>query len=223
MRVGQGGDEWREIVGVVGNVKQFGLADRPAPQVYESYLQHPYFAAFSLVVRTRTDDPLAIVPDLRAVVQGMDPELPLARVRTLDALVDSTVRPQRFSTAFIGLFGGAALLLALIGIYSVMAHTVGLRMQEFAIRMAHGATRGNITNLVIRGALGMSLAGLAGGLAAAWLLRSAVGSLLFGVTPEDGATYAGAAALITLAALAAAAVPALRATRVDPVTALRGE
>jgi putative ABC transport system permease protein len=153
----------------------------------------------------------------------MDPDLPLAQVRTLNSLVAPTVQPQRFSIMLIGLFGTAALLLAAVGIYSVMAYTVGLRTQEFAIRIAHGARRSDIMRLVLRGAFVMSAGGIAGGLVAAWLMRRFVNSLLFGVTAADTATYAGVAVVLAAAALAASAIPTLRATRVDPLTALRAE
>ncbi len=223
MRVDQGGDDWREIVGVVGDVKQNGLSDRTRAQVYESWLQHPYFAGFNLVVRSTTDDPTVVVPGIRAILKSMDPELPLARVRTLEALVGATVRPQRFSTTLIGVFGAAALLLAGVGVYSVMAYTVGLRRQEFAIRVAHGASSSDILRLVLRGAATMAVAGVSGGLLAAWLLRRALDNLLFGITAEDATTYVGVAAILTVVALVASAIPALRATRVSPVAALRGE
>jgi putative ABC transport system permease protein len=223
IKVPQGGGGWREIVGVVGDVKQRGLAESNGAQVYESYLQQPSFATFSLVVRTREDDPAAVTPELRAILRSMDPDLPLARVRTLQSVVDATVRPQRFSTTLIGLFSAAALLLAAVGIYSVMAYTVGLRTQEFAIRIAHGARRSDIVRLVLRGALTMSAGGIGGGLAAAWLMRRVVDTLLFGVTAADTATYAGVTVVLAIAALAASAIPALRATRVDPLTALRSE
>ena len=223
LRIAQGGAGWREIVGVVGNVKQRGLDEEDSAQVYESYQQHPYFATFSLVVRTRGDDPSAVAPELRAILRSMDPDLPLAQVRTLNSLVAATVQPQRFSTMLIGLFSTAALLLAAVGIYSVMAYAVGLRTQEFAIRIAHGARRSDIMRLVLRGAFVMSAGGIAGGLIAAWLMRRFVDSLLFGVTAADTATYAGVALVLAAAALAASAIPALRATRVDPLTALRAE
>ncbi|MBA2306339.1 MAG: ABC transporter permease [Acidobacteria bacterium] len=223
MRVGQGNEfEWREIVGVVGTVKQTGLDERPRAQVYEPYLQHPYFSTFSLVVRTTAGPPTAVVPALRAVLGAIDPELPLARVRTLEELVGVTVRPQKFSVTLIGAFGGAALLLAAIGVYGVIAYTVGLRRQEFAIRVAHGARAPDILRLVLRGAAGMALAGIAIGVAAAWLMRSVVQNLLFDVSGEDPATYAVVAVVLGATALAASAIPAFRATRVDPVEALRG-
>jgi putative ABC transport system permease protein len=223
MRVGQGNEDWREIVGIVGNVKQHSLADGDAAQVYESYLQHPYFAGFSLIVRANTEDAAAVVPDVRAVLRSLDPELPLAQVRTLEQLVGRSVRPQRFSATLIGLFGAAALLLAGIGVYSVMAHTTALRTQEFAIRIAHGATRSDILALVLRDALSMSVAGILGGFAVAALQRRIVEGLLFGVTAADPTTYLAALGILLLVGIAASAVPAIRATRVDPIVALRTE
>jgi len=104
IKVSQGADEWREIVGIVGDVKQYGLSERTTNQVYESYLQHPYFSGYSLVVRTAMPDSSLIVPELRGIVKSLDRELPLGRVRTLDEVVEATVRPQRFSTVLIGIF-----------------------------------------------------------------------------------------------------------------------
>jgi predicted permease len=223
IRVGQGNNDWREIVGVVGNVKQTGLDEKPRAQVYESYLQHPYFSGFSLVVRSNAGDPTAVVPPVRQILRALDSELPLARVRTLEELVETTVRPQRFSTTLIGAFGAAALLLAAVGVYGVIAYTVGLRRQEFAIRVAHGARPADIARLVLGGAAGMALAGIAIGAAGAWLLRGLLQALLFEVSAADAGTYAGMAAMLATVALAASAIPALRATRVDPIAALRGE
>ena len=223
LRVTQGDNAWREIVGVVGDVKSIGLAEHASPQVYESYLQHPYLNTFSIVARTTSDRPTAIVPGLRTVLRSMDARLPLGEVRTLEDIVAATVRPQRFSTTLIGVFGVAALLLAAVGVYSVMASTVGLRRQEFAIRVAHGARRADILTLVLRSAAGMSLAGIAAGGILAWLLRRLMEDLLFGVTAEDRATYLAVTGLLALVALVASAVPALRAARSDPIVALKGE
>ena len=223
LRVNQGDDEWREIVGIVTNVKHAGLDEQPRAGVYESYLQHPYFNAFSVVARTTSDDPAAIVPSLRTVLRRIDRELPLARVRTLQEIVDGTMRGQRFSTALIGVFGAAALLLAGVGVYGVMAYTVGLRRQEFAIRVIHGAQRWDIVRLVLRGSAVTALTGISIGIVAAWLLRGTLQGLLFNVSGGDLSTYLGVALVLGGAAMAASAVPALRATRVDPANALRGD
>jgi predicted permease len=223
IKVGQGDSEWREIIGVVGDVKQYGLGERTSAQVYEPYPQHPYFAGYSIVVRTSVEDSTAIVADVRSVVRSLDAEVPLARVRTLDDIVSSSIRPQRFSATLIVLFSVAALLLAAIGVYGVMAYTVGSRTQEFAIRVAHGASRADILKLVLGGAATMAGLGVVGGLVAAWFLGRVIENLLFGVSPGDSTTYVTVAAVLTAVALAASAIPALRATRVDPMVALRGE
>ena len=223
IKVSQGDSEWREIIGIVGDVKQYGLGERDSAQVYEPYPQHPYFAGFSIVVRTGVADATSVVPDLRSVVRSLDAEIPLARVRTLDDIVSSSIRPQRFSTTLIVLFSGAALLLAAIGVYGVMAYTVGSRTQEFAIRIAHGAGRGDILKLVLGGAASMAGLGVAAGLVAAWFLRQVIEKLLYGVSGEDWTTYVTVAVILTAVALAASALPALRATRVDPMVALRGD
>jgi putative ABC transport system permease protein len=186
-------------------------------------LQHQYLDTLSIVVRTTSDRPTAMVPGLRTVLRSTDGRLPLGEVRTLEDVVAATVRPQRFSTTLIGVFGVAALLLAAIGVYSVMASAVGLRRQEFAIRVAHGARRTDILALVLRSAAGMSLIGIAAGGILAWLLRRLLEGLLFGVTAEDRATYVAVTGLLALVALVASAVPALRAARSDPIAALKGE
>ncbi|HSC26905.1 MAG TPA: ABC transporter permease [Vicinamibacterales bacterium] len=219
---GRNSDQWKAIVGVVGDVKQYGLAERTSAQVYEPYLQHPYFSGYSIVVRTASDDPASVVPDLRGIVRSLDPDLPLSRTRALEEIVGASIGPQRFSAALIALFGSAALLLAAVGVYGVMAYTVGLRTQEFAIRVVHGASRTDILRLVLSGAASLSVVGVASGLAAAWILRQTLGNLLFGVAADDVPTYAGVAALLTIVALAAGAVPAMRAMRVEPMAVLRG-
>jgi putative ABC transport system permease protein len=223
LRVTQGDDEWREIVGVAGNVKHAGLDERPRASVYEGYSQHPYFSAFSLVVRTTSDDPAAIVPGVRAVLRGLDREIPLARVRTLEGLVDATTRDKKFSTALIAVFGAAALLLASVGVYGVMAYTVGLRRQEFAIRVVHGAQRKDILRLVLQGSAVTALAGIAIGTVAVRLVGGMLQGLLFNISAADLPTYVCGALILGGSAMAASALPALRATRADPASALRGQ
>jgi putative ABC transport system permease protein len=221
IKVSQGPSDWREIVGIVGDTKQYGLSERTPMQVYESYLQHPYFSTLSLVVRTGADDPTSIVPGLRGVVRSLDRQLPLSRVRTFDDVVSASIRPQRFSATLIALFGAAALALAAIGVYGVMSYTVRLRTQELAIRIAHGATWSDILSLVLRGAVVMAALGIGVGLGGAWVLRQALEKLLFGVAPDDIPTYVAVALLLSLVAMTASVIPALRATRVDPLVALR--
>jgi putative ABC transport system permease protein len=224
IRVSQGTDSnaWKEIVGIAGNVRQYGLGERISMQVYEPHLQHPYFSTFTLVVRTESEDPTVVVPDLRRIVRSLDPELPLSRVRTLESIVGASIRPQRFSTVLIGMFSGAALLLAAVGLYGVLAYTVGQRRQEIAIRIAHGATPRDILQLVVADGLAMSAIGIAIGLAGAFVLRRVIEGLLFGVSAEDPLTYGVVALLLVLVTTLASIIPAWRATRVSPLAALRG-
>jgi predicted permease len=220
LRVSQGPNDWREIVGVVGDVKQYGLASVTPEQVYESYRQHPYLTSYQYVVRSAADA-AALVPTIRAIVKNMDAEIPLSSVRTLDDLVSTSIRSQRFSATLITVFSVAALLLAALGVYGVVAYTVGLRTQEFAIRLAHGARRSHILALVLRGALTMSAIGVGVGIAGAYVLRGTLETLLFGITPGDLITYLTVGLVLTLVAVVASVLPAWRATRVDPVAALR--
>jgi putative ABC transport system permease protein len=221
--VGQGTDEYREIVGVVADVKQDGLGEATSAQVYEPYLQHPYLAGMHVLIKSTAADPASIVPEVRAVVRTLDPEVPLSRVRFMEDVVSGSIRPQRFSTVLISLFSAAALLLAAIGVYGVMSYTVGLRTREFAIRVAHGASRSDILRLVLAGAATMAGVGVAVGLVGSYLLRRTIENMLYGVSPHDVPTYLTVGVLLAFVAMVASAVPAFRATRVDPMTALRAE
>ena len=175
------------------------------------------------MVRTDGKEPALVIPDVRSVLGRLDRELPVARVRTLEEIVAATVRGPRFSTTLIGAFGVAALLLAAVGVYGVIAYTVGLRRQEFAIRVVRGAQRRDILRLVLRGAAATSLAGIGIGVAAAGVFGGVMKDLLFNVSSTDPATYLAVGVVLGGAAMTASAVPALRATRVDPAGALRGE
>lgn len=223
IRVSQGDDAWRTIIGIVGDTKQYGVMERTPAQVYEPYRQHRYFGAVSAIVRVTDGDPASLAPDLRSIMRSIDPQLPLARVRSMQDVLSESVGPQRFSAVLIALFGAAALLLAAIGLYGVMAYLVGQRTQEFAIRIAHGATRTAILRLVLVNGAATVLIGTAIGVVGALLLRRLLAGLLFGVSATDPLTYAAVAIVLVGVALAASLVPALRATRVDPIVALRAE
>jgi len=222
IRVSQGKGEWSEVVGIVRDVKQYGLDSQTTAQVYQPYRQHAYFSAYTLVVKARSADTAAIVPDVRAAVRSLDPGIPLARVRTLESVVSASIGSERFATVLIGLFGGAALLLAAIGLYGVLAYTVGQRTQEFAIRTAHGADRRAVLRLVLGEGLRMSAVGIGIGLVGAVLGRRFLAGVLFGIDAGDPATYALVAGTLLAVALLATAIPAIRATKVDPIVALRG-
>jgi putative ABC transport system permease protein len=221
IRVSQGRGEWSQIVGIAGDVKQYGLDEHTRAQVYQPYQQHQYFSSFTLVVKSRGADAASVVPDVRAAVRGLDPGVPLARVTTLESIVSDSIGSQRFAAVLIGLFGGAALLLAAVGLYGVLAYTVGQRTQEFAIRIAHGADRGDVLRLVLLDGLKTSSIGTAAGVAGAIVARRVLAGLLFGITAGDPITYVAVAVMLLAVALVATAIPALRATRVDPIVALR--
>jgi ABC-type antimicrobial peptide transport system permease subunit len=208
-------------VGVVGDVKDGGLAADSLPTAYLPYPQTP-FGAMDVLVRTATR-PLALLSGAQGVVRELDPELALARVRTLDDVVARSISEPRFYTVLLGAFATMALLLAAIGIFGVLSYAVVQRSREIGIRVALGAHPAQVLGLVLRQALLLSGAGVAAGLVGALLLGRALSSLLFQLSPRDPATLAGVAGLLVLVALVASYLPARQATRVDPLVALRSE
>jgi predicted permease len=208
---------WTSIVGIVGNVHQYGLDREPTFDVYFAAGWTPF-----LVVRTASD-PAAITAAVRDVVHKVDPNLPINRVMTMDGLLSDSVSPRQFSAVLVGIFAALALLLAAVGIYGVMSYTVSGRTQEIGIRMALGAQPAKVQRMILSEAVRLTLAGVAIGLAGAVVLVRFLSSLLFGVGTYDPATFAGVAALLTGVALAASYIPARRAVRVDPLIALRYE
>jgi putative ABC transport system permease protein len=219
--VTQGPAEWREIIGVVTDTKQYGLSEETTLQVYESY-QQQFFSAVDTVVRTSTD-PVALTNTLRAALREIDPEQPLGRVITLQQILDSSLGQQRFSMALFGGFAAVSLLLAAIGLYGLVSSGVTQRRQEIGLRVALGATSRDVLGLVIGQALGLALAGIALGSLAAFAGARLMRSLLFATSPTDAATFAVVPLVLTVVATGAAALPAWRATRVDPLTTLRGD
>ena len=212
----------REIVGVVGRERHEGLASDPNPGVYLPYLQWPSSFEVSFVVRTATTAAGAAAA-ARAAIRAAGASVPINGVQTLDqVLADATAEP-RFSALLVGVFALAALALAALGIYGVMSYTVSRRTREIGVRMALGARPAEIQRLVVGQAMALAAAGMALGAAGAVALGRTLASLLFQVTPADPTTFA--VALVTLAAVALAAcyLPARRATRVDPMVALRAE
>jgi putative ABC transport system permease protein len=211
-----------EIVGVVGDVRGNSLSVPGSPEYYipES---HGAWSDMSLVVRTSTPDPASLTPALRAAVREMDKDQPLYEVRTMGALVTRSVARQRFSMTLIGVFAALALALAAVGIFSVMSYLVAQRTHEIGIRMALGAQGRDILRLVVGHGMTLTLVGVALGLAGAFALTRLMSSLLYGVSATDPATFGGVAALLAAVALLACYVPARRATKVDPMVALRHE
>jgi len=222
-RVQLGGpdDPWWTVVGVVGDVKHIGLDAPPVPQVYLPHAQWLYNEGLGgLVVRTRGDPALLIEP-VRQAIRSLEPQSPIARVATMDALLSGTTAVRRYAMWLFGAFAGVALLLASAGIYGVLANSVQERTREIGIRTALGATRRAILGQVLGQGLRLTGIGLVlGGIGAVALSRVLRG-LLFGVAPTDPATFAGVVAVLALAALAACWIPARRAASVPPAEVLR--
>jgi putative ABC transport system permease protein len=210
------------IVGVVGDVRHQTLDKEAGPEFYVPFAQVP-FGDMSLVVRTRTDDPAGLSAPLRGAVQAVDKDIPLFKLQTMRSLIGHSVARQRFSMTLIAVFAGLALALAMAGIFSVMSFLVAQRTHEIGIRMALGAQRRDILRMVVSHAMRLALVGVVVGLLAAFALTREMASLLYQVSTTDPLIFGGIAALLALVALAACLVPARRATKVDPMVALRYE
>jgi len=215
-------DRWMTIVGVVGDVQQASPASPPAPELYMPLRQHPYAAnEVQIVVRTRVA-PESFVGTMRQMVRNMNPEIAM-KFLTLDASVGNSIAAPRFRATLVSAFAALALLLALSGIYAVMSYTTAQRTAEFGLRVAIGARSADIVRLVLAGAGRLTIAGLVIGLLLAFVTSRLVAAMLFGVTTTDLGTYAGVIVIAMPLAAVAAAIPALRAARVDPLVALRSE
>jgi predicted permease len=216
------GEKMREIVGIVGNVKHLSLKNEDSPEMYLPVTQIP-FQVMSLVIRTSVSNPNAITNSLRKELAAMDATIPLTSVRVFDEYISRSLARPRFNTLLLSIFAGTALILTAIGIYGVLAYSVAQRTSEIGIRIALGAGKSSIFRLIVGQAMtlvGISLVlGVAGAFAATRLLNS----LLFGVGASDPGTFAGIVLLVSAVAFVAAWVPARRATRVDPIIALRAE
>ena len=210
-----------EVVGVVGDIRMSSLDSDLYPTVYLPHTQLPV-GLMTLVVRT-SQDPTSIVGAARSAVAALDPELPLADVRTMDEVVATTLARPRAMMTLLGAFALMALVLAAIGVYGVMAYAVEQRTREIGVRMALGATPAAVVRLVLRQALVLAVLGVAAGLVVARGVTGFMRSLLFGVDPADALTFGATAALLVAVALVAASVPARRSGRIAPVEALRAE
>jgi putative ABC transport system permease protein len=225
-RLKQGPDRpdnpFMEIVGVVGDVRYEGLDAKVQPAYYLPFAQNGW-GDMSLLVRSSATDPAALVPAVRGELRALDPELPLAGVRTMDELLTRSVAEPRFRTLLLAVFACAALLLAAVGIYGVMSYTVAQRTHEIGIRMALGAQGRDVLRLVVGQGVRLTLVGVLLGLAGALLLTRVLTGLLFGVSATDPLTLVCVPLLLSLAALLACYVPARRASKIDPLVALRYE
>ena len=215
---------WHTIVGVVADVHERGYEPAMMPAVYLPAAQTPNPQAVprELLVRSK-GDPAIMSEAVRRVIWSVNPQQPIAKVRTMDDLIDLDVADRKQQTTLLGSFAALALLLASIGLYGVLSYWVTQRSREIGLRMALGASSGNVTRMVVRHGLGLTGAGLAMGCAAAWLATQAMSKLLYGVRASDPATFAAVAAVLAGIAALACWIPARRASQVDPVMVLREE
>jgi putative ABC transport system permease protein len=230
LRLGGGADTLpREIVGVVGDVKHKGVDQETRAEMYMPHAQFPSAVpdsagaaprAMTLVIRT-DGDPARLTAAVRAIVGRMDPELPVAQVRTLDEVFSASVSTPRFATVLLGAFGGLALVLAALGVYGVISYSVAQRSQEMGIRMALGARAADVVRLVVMQGMRPATIGLILGVLAAVAGTRLMREFLFGVSETDAASFAIGVLVLGVAGLVATVIPARRATRADPLTALR--
>jgi putative ABC transport system permease protein len=211
-----------QIVGVVSDTRDAGLGSDALPTVYIPLAVMPTWPAFFFVVRTR-QDPASIVGAARTAIRELNAALPVRNVQTMDEVLSEAVAPARWSTTLLGVFAGVALVIAVLGVFGVLSYIVTQRTRELGIRIALGATPRQLRRMVVGRGLGLVFTGIVFGLAGAAVLTRFMASLLFGVTATDPVTFIGVAALLAAAAVVASYLPARRATRVDPILALRAE
>jgi putative ABC transport system permease protein len=209
------------VIGVVGDVRQDNLASDPQPTFYAYNVQRNHSTRDLHVVMQTAGDPTAVIASARAIAHELRPDVPPV-LRTMESVVSASVADRRFVLALVGVFGTAALVLATLGVYSVISYLVTQRRQEIGVRIALGAQRGDVLGLVLRQGGSLALIGIAiGGIGALFLTRLLKG-LVYGVSTTDPLAFGGVIALLTLVALLASWLPARRAARVDPMNVLRG-
>ena len=224
MALGWGEDttgEMRQIVGIVGDVRSAALADAPEPTVYVPIMQVPY-TNLSILVRTNAS-PGTLATPLRAIVRDLDHEIPVYSVQTMEERVAGSVGRERFYATLIAIFAGVALVLSAVGLYGVIAYAVSQRTHELGVRVALGASGERITRMVVGEGLRLTAAGAALGIVGSVLAGRLIATLLFGVTAVDPMTLAGVIAVLAIVAMLASWLPARRAARIDPLTAIRGD
>jgi putative ABC transport system permease protein len=215
-------EDWIQVIGVVKDVHQFELTAEPRPQMYLTYRQSGFFESRDLVVKTEVD-PASLAATVRKTVWEIDKDQPVSNIRTMEEILLESIARQRFSMLLLAIFAGVALILAAVGIYGVMSYSVAQRTHEIGIRMALGAQTGAVLKLAVGYGLKLVFAGIAIGLIAAFALTRVMSTLLFGVTATDPATFTLISLVLIGVAAIASYIPARRATKVDPIIALRYE
>jgi putative ABC transport system permease protein len=210
------------IVGVVGDTRDAGLGSDPLPTVYIPLAVMQRWTVFSYVIRTSVP-PLSVANAAREAIRAVDGTIPVRNVRTADTVLHEAVAPAQWSMTLLGVFATLAVTMAALGIFGVLSYTVTQRTRELGIRLALGAGPGAVRSMVVRQALGLVVAGLGIGLAGSVAVVRVMASLLYGVAPTDPVTFAAVGAVLVTVAVAASYLPARRATRVDPMIALRAE
>jgi putative ABC transport system permease protein len=214
-------DSMCEIIGVVGDVKHRNLWQPPDPESYVPYEQNP-IGAMDIVVRTEAD-PMTLLPAMRAQVLSLDAELPIFKAQRMEEYVIASVAQRQFTSLLCSIFAGAGLLLAVVGLFGVMSYSVAQRTHEIGVRVAVGASKTDILQMIVREGMGITLFGLGIGLLGSFGVSLVVKNQLFGVSATDPLTFLGVVMALALVALLACYIPARRATRVDPMVALRYE
>lgn len=209
------------IIGVVGDAKHYYLEEEQRPQMYDTYSQDP--GLFATVLIRTTGEPLSLSEAVRQTIWKVDPDQPMWKIRTVEFLMSRSTADRRFLMVLMGIFASLALVLTIVGLYGVISYLVNQRTQEIGIRMALGAQVSDIMRMVLKQGMFLVLTGVALGLAAAWLLTRLMSRLLYQVSATDPVTFAVIALLLIMVALLACYVPARRATKVDPLVALRYE
>jgi putative ABC transport system permease protein len=216
-------DPWLTIVGVVSDVKQGALDTATIPHTYEPYAQHDGAPSSLNVAIRAAGDPASLTSALRAAVWGLDRQLAVAQVRTMDRIIGESTAPRRFNLFLLAVFAALAVVLAAIGIYGAISYSVAQRTHEIGIRMALGAMGDHVMRMVLGQGLTLALIGIGLGLAGALVLTRSLSTLLYGVGATDPLTFVAVSLLLTGVSLLASYVPARRATKVDPIVALRFE
>jgi len=213
---------WRTVIGVVKDVRQNDFIAEPKMQMYFSYKQVEQLVANALIVRTSVD-PLGLAMPVRNAIWSVDKDQPVANIDSMENIVAGAVARQRFSMLLLAIFAGLALVLAAVGIYGVMSYTVAQQTREIGIRIALGAKRGDVLKMTVKQAIKLVGLGLVIGLPSAFILTRVMSTLLFGISATDPITFLGISLVVLVVALLASYIPALRATKVDPMIALRAQ